>query len=286
MRITDTAWRTPVLTPGLGELVDLARRSERELRVRLGQSDAQRACAVRRLIVGDAADACNPPLDMQLPLDGLCERAIEARGPLDGGIQRKHLRERARLHLHLTRGSWQLGTPDDLLELWDIATRREPVIRNRRKEPRWRTADDPAPFTGARMAWLFGAQPLRPECATADPRDIGPLVESVVAFVRESGLAPELVAFGVGFPMVFAHPFVDGNGHTTRLLACDTLHKAGYSSASLLALMNYLQESRPDASQLVKAVVMGSASSEEFIAFHLDRLVAAQKAVRESLLIP
>ena len=283
MRITDTAWRMPALTPELGELVDLARESEHELRIRLGQSDARRASAVRSLIVGDAVDACDPPLDMRLPLEKFCERAVEARGPLDGGVERNHLRERARLYLHLSHGSWQLGAPGDLLELWDVATRREPLVRNCIDEPRWRTADDPIPFTGGRITWLFGIRPLKPECATADPRDIGLLVESIVSFVRESDLPPELVAFGAAFPMFFAPPFVDGNGHTTRLLACDTLHKAGYSSATLLALIDRLHESRPDISQLVKGVVMGNASSEEFVAFYLGRLVAAQEAVMELL---
>ncbi|MBQ9043628.1 MAG: hypothetical protein IJ111_12545 [Eggerthellaceae bacterium] len=283
MRITDTAWRTPALTPELGELVDLARKSERELQLRLGQDDARRAYVVRRLIVGNAADACDPRLDMRLPLEELCEQAVEARGPLDGGTERKHLRERARLCLHLSRGLWQLGAPDDLLELWDIATRREPLVRNVIDEPRWRTADDPVPFTGGRMTWLFGVQPLRPECATADPRDIGPIVESTVSFVCDSGLPPELVAFGASFPMFFAHPFVDGNGHTSRLLACDTLHKAGYSSATLLALLDRLHESRLEISQMIKDVVMGNASSEEFVAFYLGRLTAAQEAVMELL---
>ena len=284
MRLTDTAWRTPALTPELGELVDRARERECELRPRLQQSDARQEYAVRSLIVGDALDVCDPPLDMQLPLEELCERAIEARGPVDGGVSRKHLRERARLYLHLSRGSWRLCDPDDLLELWDIATRREPVVRNAIDEARWRTADDPVPFTGARLAWLFGVQPLKPECATADPRDIGPLVESIVSFVRESDLPPELVAFGVKFPMFFTHPFYDGNGHTTRLLVCDTLSKAGYSSASLLALLDRLQKSRPEISRMLGRLRTSEiASSEEFVALHLGKLIEAQEAVTELL---
>ena len=283
MRITDAAWRTPALTPELGELVDRARKSEHELQLRLQQNGARQEYAARSLIVGNALDACNPPLDMQLPLEELCERAVEARGPVDGGVRRSHLRERARLYLHLSRGLWQLGAPDDLLELWDIATRREPLVRNVIDEARWRTADDPAPFTGARMAWLFGAQPLKPGCATANPCDIGALVESIASFASESDLPPELVAFGASFTMFFAHPFVDGNGHTSRLLACDTLHKAGYSSATLLALLDRLHESRLEISQMIKDVVMGNASSEEFVAFYLGRLIAAQEAVMELL---
>ena len=284
MRLTDTAWRTPALTPELGELVDRARERECELRLRLQQNDARQEYAVRSLIVGDALDVCDPPLDMQLPLEELCERAIEARGPVDGGVSRKHLRERARLYLHLSRGSWQLCAPGDLLELWDIATRREPVVRNVIDEARWRTADDPVPFTGARMAWLFGVQPLKPECATADPCDIGPLVESIVSFVRESDLPPELVAFGVEFPLLFAHPFYDGNGHTSRLLICDMLSKAGYSSASLLALLDCLQKSRPEISRMLGRLrTIETSSSEELVALFLGELIAAQKIVADLL---
>ena len=279
MRLTDTAWRTPALTPELGELVDLAKKSEGEIRLRLQQSGARQEDAVHSLIVGDSLDACDPPLDMQLPLEELCECAIEVRGPVDGGIRRSHLRERARLYLHLSRGTWQLDSPDNLLELWDVATRREPIVRNVIDEPRWRTADDPVPFTGARMAWLLGVQPLKPEGATADPCDIESLVESIVSFVRESDLPSELVAFGVKFPLVFAHPFRDGNGHTSRLLTCDILHKAGYSSASLLALLDRLHESRPEILQMIWDVKMGKATSEEFVVLYMGRLLAAQERV-------
>ena len=280
MRITNTAWKAPTLTAELGELVDRARERERQVRFLLENESARQVDVVRRLIVGDAADACAPPLDTQLPLEDLCERALEARGPLERGVERKHLRERARLHLHLSRGEWRLDAPADLLVLWDVATRREPLVRNFIDEPRWRTADDIVPFTGARSAWLFGIQPLRPESSTADPCDIASLVNSIVSFVRESDLPPELVACGVEFPMLFTHPFVDGNGHTTRLLTCDLLHKAGYSVASLLALIDCLHEVRPQVSQMVKGVVMRDASSEEFVAFYMGRLLAAQERVR------
>ena len=279
MRITDTAWRTPSLTPELGELVDRARERERQVRLLHERDGSRQADVVRSLIVGDALDACDPPLDIQLPLEDLCERTLEVRGPLEGGVERKHLRERARLYLHLSRGTWQLDDPEDLLELWDIATRKEPLVRNVIDETRWRTADDPVPFTGARMAWLFGVQPLKPECATADPCDIGSLVESMVSFVRESDLPPELVACAVEFMMFFTHPFVDGNGHTTRLLTCDLLHKTGYSTASLLALVDCLHESKPELSQMVRGVVMHEASSEELVAFYMGRLLAAQERV-------
>ena len=283
MRITDTAWRTPSLTHELGELVDFAKKSERKIQLQLEQSAAQQEDAARSLIAGDALDACDPPLDMQLPLEELCERAIEARGPVDGGVRRNHLRERARLYLHLSRGSWQLDSPEDLLGLWDVATRREPLVRNAIDEARWRTADDPVPFTGARMAWLFGVQPLKPECATADPCDIGPLVESIVSFVHESNLPPELVACAVEFMMFFTHPFVDGNGHTSRLLTCDLLHKAGYSTASLLALIDCLHKSRPEISRMIQDIVKGKASSEEFVALYLGLLAEAQETVLDLL---
>ncbi len=279
MRITDTAWKEPTLSAGLGELVDRAREGERQVRLLHERDGARQADAVRRLVVGDAANACAPPLDAQLPLEDLCERALEARGPLEGGVERKYLRERARLYLHLSCNEWQLDAPDDLLELWDVATRREPLARIYIDEPRWRTADDPVPFTGARWEWLYGVQPLRPECATADPSDIASDVESVVSFVRESGLPPELVACGVPFMMLFTHPFVDGNGHTTRLLTCDLLHKAGYSTASLLALVDCLHECRPGISRMIQGVVMHEASSEELVAFYMGRLLAAQERV-------
>ena len=91
MRITNTAWKAPTLTAELGELVDRARERERQVRFLLENESARQVDVVRRLIVGDAADACAHPLDTQLPLEDLCERALEAANDLRLLVRMPHV---------------------------------------------------------------------------------------------------------------------------------------------------------------------------------------------------
>ncbi len=91
------------------------------------------------------------------------------------------------MHLHLSRSTLALHTSQDLLTLWDEATRSEPIIREFINEPHWRTAEDGVPFTGAKLAALFGTKDLIPGDEMADPASIPQLVEEVIAFAKEQG---------------------------------------------------------------------------------------------------
>ena len=180
-------WRSPEATPELTALIHDAREG-RTAYTALADLDTDHMDALlRTLVVGDAAPACEPPLDLDQPIDSLCEQALVAPGPFDQGPVRTMLRERARMHLRLSRSTFALHTSQDLLTLWDEATRSEPIIREFINEPRWRTAEDGVSFTGAKLAALFGTKDLTPGDETADPASIPQLVEEVIAFAKEQG---------------------------------------------------------------------------------------------------
>ena len=116
-------------------------------------------------------------------------------------------------------------TPADLLSLWDEATRLEPLVRLRISEPRWRTGEDDVPFTTTPLSRALGTDPVPLPCGkkTADPARIPALVDGLFDFLSTGDLDPVLTAVHVPHLIGRIHPFVDGNGHTGRLLMCDLL---------------------------------------------------------------
>ena len=267
----------PEVTPSLARAIQQLRaREQRVQELFLSRSSAEREALVRSQVVGDAAAACSPPPDEALDVNQLCEACLEARGPVEGGPRRCMLRERARLHLRLAGRPLVLERPDDLLLLWDEATRREPIIRLFVDEPRWRTGADGVPFTGRLLAPLREPSPLLPGRETADPPDIPALAEEIVGFARRDDLPPEVVALGMSYLLGHVHPFADGNGHTLRMFGYEALHRAGYCEPTLLAFADALRARRKELCELTAQVTLGQRTWADHVAFLLAVLGQAQ----------
>ncbi len=110
------------------------------------------------------------------------------------------------------RGVMQALLPDHQVGRW----RREPVIV---RDPR------------------SGAVVYLPP----DADDVPSLMEELVAFVQanRAALDPIFLAGLVHKQLVAIHPFVDGNGRTTRLLAAHLLADMGLNTFSLFSFENY-----------------------------------------------
>ena len=284
MRFDSIGWRSPRENAELSTLVQRAREGRNLLHAELHRlDDEQRDALVKRLVVRADEPACNPPLDLTQTADELCETCIEVRGPFDQGFTRRKLRERARIHLHLSHGQHALRSSSDLLALWDEATRREPDIRLFVDEPRWRTAADGVPFTGAKYSALYGARDLDPGNETAEPADIPQLVDGAVNFAARDDLPLEIIALAMSYLLFRIHPFRDGNGHTLRMLCCGLMHAAGYSEPALLAYIDLLHERRLDLCLLSQGVSLGRATTEDHVAFHVNLMLDAQQCVIDAL---
>ena len=73
-----------------------------------------------------------------------------------------------------------------------------------------------------------------------DHGDVPRLVEELMAFVRENvSLDPLLLAGLLHKQLVIIHPFIDGNGRTTRLATSHLLNGLGLRLASLFSFENY-----------------------------------------------
>jgi len=77
------------------------------------------------------------------------------------------------------------------------------------------------------------------------PLDVPPLMRELVDWLRDPGdVHPVLVSGIAQFQLVHIHPFVDGNGRTSRLLSTLCLYRAGYDFRRLFTLSEYYDRDR------------------------------------------
>jgi Fic family protein len=77
------------------------------------------------------------------------------------------------------------------------------------------------------------------------PEQVGPLMRELVEWLRsEAAIHPVLVAGVAQFQLVHIHPFVDGNGRTSRLLSTLCLYRSGYDFKRLFTLSEFYDRDR------------------------------------------
>ncbi len=77
------------------------------------------------------------------------------------------------------------------------------------------------------------------------PPDVPVLMRDLVEWLQnESKVHPVLVAGIAQFQLVHIHPFVDGNGRTSRLLSTLCLYRAGYDFKRLFTISEYYDRDR------------------------------------------
>lgn len=77
------------------------------------------------------------------------------------------------------------------------------------------------------------------------PEDVAPLMRDLIDWLRvESPIHPVLVAGIAQFQLVHIHPFLDGNGRTSRLLSTLCLYRAGYDFKRLFSISEYYDRER------------------------------------------
>jgi Fic family protein len=77
------------------------------------------------------------------------------------------------------------------------------------------------------------------------PSDVPGLMRELVEWLRaETAVHPVLVAGVAQFQLVQVHPFLDGNGRTSRLLSTLCLYRAGYDFKRLFTLSEFYDRDR------------------------------------------
>lgn len=105
------------------------------------------------------------------------------------------------------------------------------------------------------------------------PDDVPPLMQRLVEWLNsETQIHPVLVAGLVQFQLVHIHPFVDGNGRTSRLLSTLCLYRSGYDFKRLFTISEFYDRDRPAfyaAIQGVRAAQMDMTGWLEYFAVGL-----------------
>jgi len=87
------------------------------------------------------------------------------------------------------------------------------------------------------------------------PQDVPPLMRELVHWLNETtDIHPILVSGIAQFQLVHIHPFVDGNGRTSRLLSTLYLYRAGYDFKRIFTISEYYDRDRPAFYQAIQGV--------------------------------
>ena len=78
------------------------------------------------------------------------------------------------------------------------------------------------------------------------PQDVPDLMRELVRWLNETtDIHPVLVSGIAQFQLVHIHPFVDGNGRTSRLLSTLCLYRSGYDFKRIFTISEYYDRDRP-----------------------------------------
>ena len=81
--------------------------------------------------------------------------------------------------------------------------------------------------------------------APPPPGDVPDLMRELVIWLNDPGeVHPVLVSGAAQFQLVHIHPFLDGNGRTSRLLSTLCLYRAGYDFKRLFTISEYYDRDR------------------------------------------
>ena len=87
------------------------------------------------------------------------------------------------------------------------------------------------------------------------PKEVPGLMKDFVKWINEeSEIHPVLKSGIIQFQFVHIHPFVDGNGRTSRLLCAAYLHKADYDFKRLFSISEYYDKDRSNFYKAIQSV--------------------------------
>lgn len=105
--------------------------------------------------------------------------------------------------------------------------------------------------------------------------------ELVVWLNREQNIHPVLVSGISQFQLVHIHPFLDGNGRTSRLLSTLALYRAGYDFKRLFTISEYYDRDRPAFYRAIQRIRENGMDMTCWLEYFVEGLTAQLAEVRE-----
>jgi Fic family protein len=113
------------------------------------------------------------------------------------------------------------------------------------------------------------------------PEDVPPMMHDLIAWLRaDTGIHSVLVAGIAQFQLVHIHPFLDGNGRTSRLLSTLCLYRTGYDFKRLFTLSEYYDRDRTSFYQAIQVVREQGMNMTGWLEFFVHGLATQLAEVR------
>ncbi len=98
---------------------------------------------------------------------------------------------------------------------------------------------------------------------------------------RDTGVHPVLVSGIAQFQLVHIHPFLDGNGRTSRLLSTMCLYRAGYDFKRLFSISEYYDRDRSAFYDALRGVRERAMDTTGWLEYFVEGLTSQLTEVRE-----
>lgn len=113
------------------------------------------------------------------------------------------------------------------------------------------------------------------------PQDVAPMMGELVNWLNQPGTVHPVLVAGISqFQLVHIHPFVDGNGRTSRLLSTIMLYRAGYDFKSLFTLSEFYDRDRPAFYRALQSVHEREMDLTPWLAFFTNGLATQLTEVK------
>jgi len=114
------------------------------------------------------------------------------------------------------------------------------------------------------------------------PQDVPVLMTEMVAWLNQPGQVHPVLVSGVGqFQLVHVHPFLDGNGRTSRLLSTLCLYRAGYDFKRLFTISEYYDRDRAAFYGAIQSVREGGMDMTAWLEYFVQGLATQLGEVRQ-----
>lgn len=114
------------------------------------------------------------------------------------------------------------------------------------------------------------------------PEAVSPLMHDLVEWLRSpSDIHPVLMAGVAQFQLVHIHPFVDGNGRTSRLLSTLCLYRSGYDFKRLFTLSEFYDRDRSQFYAALQTVRASGMDMTSWLEFFVSGLATQLEEVKE-----
>ena len=113
-------------------------------------------------------------------------------------------------------------------------------------------------------------------------QDVPVLMTEMVAWLNRAGQVHPVLVSGMGqFQLVHIHPFLDGNGRTSRLLSMLCLYRAGYDFKRLFTISEYYDRDRAAFYDAIQSVREGGMDMTGWLEYFVKGLATQLGEVRQ-----